>query len=203
MPPTPFLTPIFMRRVILFLAVVFCGLGADLWTKTAVFRMLGMPNEREPSIYWVIPNVLGFETALNQGALFGIGQGFGLLFCAISILALLLILVWLFVFGYAKSLLWTCSLGMISAGILGNMVDRLGLHGLKWHYTYENAHEMGKPVYAVRDWIVVMLGSYHWPNFNIADSLLVCGAILVCLATYFLETPEAESEKTEAGKSGE
>ena len=181
-----------MQRVILFLTVVFLGLGADLWTKSAVFQALGMPGEQP--IHWVIPGVFGFETALNQGALFGIGQGFIGFFSAVSVLALILILTWLFVFGYAKSLLWTCSLGMISAGILGNLVDRLGLPGLTWHYTYENAHEMGEPVYAVRDWIVVMLGSYHWPNFNIADSLLVCGAILVCLATYFLETP-VNSEK--------
>jgi signal peptidase II len=38
---------------------------------------------------------------------------------------------------------------------------------------------VGDPVHAVRDWILVMIGSFHWPNFNLADSMLVCGAILL------------------------
>ena len=40
-------------------------------------------------------------------------------------------------------------------------------------------HTPGDPVYAVRDWIHVMIGTWPWPTFNIADSLLVCGAILL------------------------
>jgi len=36
-----------------------------------------------------------------------------------------------------------------------------------------------RAVHAVRDWILVMIGNWPWPNFNIADSLLVCGAGLL------------------------
>jgi signal peptidase II len=31
----------------------------------------------------------------------------------------------------------------------------------------------------VRDWILVMIGPYPWPNFNLADAMLVCGAALL------------------------
>jgi len=31
----------------------------------------------------------------------------------------------------------------------------------------------------VRDWILVMIGHWPWPNFNLADSLLVVGAALL------------------------
>ena len=68
-------------------------------------------------------------------------------------------------------------LGCVTAGILGNLYDRLGLPGLRW--IANPPHHAGDPVHAVRDWILVMIGPWHWPNFNVADSLLVCGALLV------------------------
>jgi lipoprotein signal peptidase len=40
---------------------------------------------------------------------------------------------------------------------------------------------VGEPVYAVRDWLhfeIAAIG-FDWPVFNIADSLLVCGAALL------------------------
>ena len=33
----------------------------------------------------------------------------------------------------------------------------------------------------VRDWILFRYGEYTWPNFNLADCLLVCGAALLML----------------------
>ena len=38
------------------------------------------------------------------------------------------------------------------------------------------------PVHAVRDFIQVMIGRWPWPTFNLADSLLVCGAGLLVVA---------------------
>ena len=57
----------------------------DLATKWFVFARLGMPGER-PGIP-VIPGMLTLETNLNEGALFGMGQGLGLVFAAISLAA--------------------------------------------------------------------------------------------------------------------
>ena len=74
------------------------------------------------------------------------------------------------------------SLAMILGGALGNLYDRLGLHHLIWNYPGE-LHEVGQPVYAVRDWILVMIGDWPWPNFNIADSMLVVGVSLLFIAT--------------------
>lgn len=183
------------NRYFLFFAVVVFGLAADLWTKFEVFRQLGMPGENPT--YWLIRDVFGFQTSLNQGALFGMGQGYGPLFCGISVVALLLVFVWLFIVGMAKSRLWTISMAMICAGVLGNMYDRLGLHALTWNYAYDGRYELGDAVYAVRDWILVMLGTYAWPNFNIADALLVCGAALVCIATFFLPDPTKTEKDAE------
>ena len=77
-----------------------------------------------------------------------------------------------------RDLLLTLALSCVTAGIFGNLYDRLGLPGLRWNST-SALHHAGDPVHAVRDWILVMIGPWHWPNFNVADSLLVCGAALL------------------------
>jgi signal peptidase II len=139
--------------------------------------------------------VAGFQTSLNEGALFGMGQGMSLVFAGFSVLAALGIVYWLFVAKAAHDRLLTFALGLISGGIWGNLYDRLALHGLRWGPGHEMA---GEPIRAVRDYVLVMIGDYHWPNFNVADSLLVCGAALLIAHAFFSnpqspkQTPAAE-----------
>ena len=94
------------------------------------FARLGMPHER-PS-WWLVDEIFGFTTSLNEGALFGIGQGQGLVFSGLSLAAIAGIFYWLFVAGAAHDLLLTIALGAVTGGILGNLYDRLGLPGLNW-----------------------------------------------------------------------
>jgi signal peptidase II len=163
-------------RYVLFFAIAAAGLTADLATKHWAFQALGMPHER-PS-YWLIDEVFGFTTSLNEGALFGIGQGQGLAFSVLSIAAACGILCWLFVGGAARDLVLTVALGAVMGGIFGNLFDRLGLHGLTWGNN--SHHGAGERVHAVRDWLHFKIdGLVDWPIFNIADSLLVCGAVLL------------------------
>jgi signal peptidase II len=69
-------------------------------------------------------------------------------------------------------------------GVLGNLYDRLGL----WIQPgYPEQWNSG-----VRDWILLRYGHYTWPNFNIADSLLVCGAIMLMMHA-FLERSEDQA----------
>jgi signal peptidase II len=73
------------------------------------------------------------------------------------------------------------ALGLICGGIIGNLYDRLGLPGLRWHLPPER---VGQPVYAVRDWIHFTLpGVIDWPIFNAADSWLVVGAGMLLFST--------------------
>ncbi len=164
-------------RYIVFAIIAFGGLYADLSTKSAMFRWLGMPGQ-PGSTHWVVPQVFAFQTSLNEGALFGLGLGMAKVFALLSVAAALAILWWLFVAGAAKQWLLTVALGGIMAGILGNLYDRIGMPGLIWNYP-NSLHKDGDPVFAVRDWILVMFGNWPWPNFNVADSLLVCGAALL------------------------
>lgn len=130
-------------------------------------------------IHWLWKPYVGIETALNRGALFGMGSEMelGWLFATLSIVAAAGVLVWLFAFAAAADRTLTIALALIMGGILGNLYDRLGL----WH----PPGQPGQWRNEVRDWILLRYQEYTWPNFNIADSLLVCGATLLVLHAFF------------------
>lgn len=166
-----------------FITLATVGCALDLITKEWIFERLGSPlvqqGTPEPPI-WLIEGVFGFETNLNEGALFGIGQGQVRAFTALSIVTGVGILLWVIFAGVLRDLHLTISLGLVTGGILGNLYDRLGLHGLTWRGVLPH-HEPGEPVYAVRDWLHFKIDAigFDWPIFNLADSWLVCGAILL------------------------
>ena len=165
-----------VSRWIVFLLIAGAGFGIDLWTKQVFFDREYQGHFHDPAIdYWVWEGVLGTQPSLNQGALFGIGQGGGLALAIIAIVAVVGIVVWLFVFKAGKDWWLLVPMSLVMGGILGNLYDRLGL----WHGADPAPHE----VRAVRDWVYFRLegvpGFDPWPNFNFADSLLVCGAALL------------------------
>ncbi len=172
-------------RVFTFLAIAGLGCAADLVTKHWVFQRLGYPPRER---IWIVQDVLSLETSLNEGALFGVGQGFTFLFAGLSLLAGGWIIYWLFARGAARDAWLTVALACIMGGILGNLYDRLGLPGLTWQIA-TTEHALGDPVFAVRDWIHFQYKRFDWPVFNIADSLLVCGAGLLLRETLRKEEP--------------
>ena len=181
-----------ISRYLVFLLIAAGGCLVDLATKSWAFDRLGMPTGRKE---WIWEGVVGLETSLNRGALFGLGQGWVTTLAILSVVAAAAVCCWLFLAGAARQWLLTLSLSCVTAGILGNLYDRLGLPGLTWHGTEPGVFVKGEPVHAVRDWILVMIGSYHWPNFNIADSLLVCGAATLLWHAYRTGPEERESEE--------
>ena len=177
-------------RIALFLFPAVLGLLADLGTKTYFFQKYQFA-EQGPMLdpTWWIDGVFGVQLSTNRGALFGLGSGYSWLFAAFSVVAVVGILLWVARFGGWRDRWLTVCLGMITGGILGNLYDRIGLG---W--------EPGVPElerYSVRDWIHFKWeGSYFfdpWPNFNIADSLLVCGAVMLMIHAIFLTPPQQDS----------
>jgi len=191
------MTAVPKNRYVVFSAIAIAGCAIDLLSKSWVFAWRGMPGQ-QPS-FWLLEEIFGFTTSLNEGALFGIGQGQVALFAALSLVAAVGIVIWLFWVGAAHDWLLTVALGCVMAGIFGNLYDRLGLPGLKWNFPNQ-LHEVGDPVYAVRDWLHFKVDAIglDWPIFNIADSLLVCGAALLVWHALRAETTVAapKAEKT-------
>lgn len=133
-------------------------LGSDIITKALVEKYISM-YERV--------NVLGSFVQLtliyNQGGIFGILQGYQQFFLIISIIVFLLLVAY-FILEKNKTLIFTVSMGLICAGAIGNILDRI----------------TGKP--GVVDFIYI--GSddvFRWPAFNIADSSIVVGATLLVI----------------------
>ncbi len=174
-----------VARWVLFVALAVGGTAIDLVTKQWVFSWRGLPGEMPP--FWLIEPYVGVETAVNPGALFGMGAGFGTVFAALSLVAAVAICVWVGKFRAIESLWLVFALGMVMGGIFGNMYDRLGL--------WNPPAVMPQWSSGVRDWILLQYSpELVWPNFNIADSLLVCGAIM--LAIHSLFQPSAPQDET-------
>lgn len=178
-------------HIVLYFALAIVGSGVDLWTKSAVFEWRGLPGQQD--IWWIVEDYFGIETAVNIGAVFGLGAGKGLFFAAFSVVAAIGILVWLFKFKAAASLWLTWALGMITGGIIGNLYDRLGMW---WQPGYPELWKSG-----VRDWILFRIEGVPlfdpWPNFNIADSLLVVGACMLLYQSFFPGTVITAETRTE------
>lgn len=185
-------TKVPLWRAVLFLVVACAGCAIDLGTKSWIFDKLKMPYENPPIV--LIPGIFSLTTSLNEGALFGMGQGMTPIFAALSLLAVLGIAYWLFFIGAGNDLWLVVALGLIMGGIFGNLYDRLGFPGLIWN----QPNNAGQPVYAVRDWLhfEIQRLKFDWPVFNIADSLLVTGAIML-----FVHVAWREPRQRAAGRA--
>lgn len=172
------------NRLVLFLCLAIGGVALDLVTKSAIFHYHFQPEiwaHRPQQTYWLIEDIFGVQCSMNPGALFGFGKGYSSVFAAISFVAIFGIIIWLFVFKQAWDRWLTTAFGLITGGILGNLYDRLGFGYLS---TYPEEIKDN-----VRDWILFRVEGVRifdpWPNFNIADSLLVTGAIMLFIQTIF------------------
>jgi signal peptidase II len=75
----------------------------------------------------------------------------------------------------------TFALALVFAGALGNVHDRI-VYG------------------SVVDFIEVHIFSYHWPDFNVADSSIVIGACLLLLDSLLPKKDEARTPQKEPAK---
>lgn len=115
----------------------------------------------------IIPRVLRITHWTNEGAAFSLfadsasPQTVRWVLIGFSLLAAVVVLVAMIRLG-SRFTLTTVALALVFAGALGNVHDRI-VYG------------------SVVDFIEVHIFSYHWPDFNVADSSIVTGACLLML----------------------
>jgi signal peptidase II len=151
----------------------------DLVTKS--WALDALSNGRQID---VIPGFLPFTLAFNRGAAFGIeiGPDPRLVFIPITILALVLLGA-LYVKAEREDGLRLLSLSLVIGGALGNLYDRV-----RW-------------TRGVVDFIgPVNLGFTDFPIFNVADSAISCGAVLLALS-FWLEDKALQRAQMEQARS--
>jgi signal peptidase II len=125
-----------------------------------------------------IPVIQGFFNITyvrNPGAAFGFLADASplfrsIFFVAVTVLAIILVVHYIWK-SRAEEPFLTFALALILAGAVGNLIDRVRLG-------------------EVIDFLDVYIGSYHWPAFNVADSAISVGAVIL-----FIELTRRVSEK--------
>ncbi|MFE9326783.1 signal peptidase II [Nocardia sp. NPDC052278] len=154
--------PLRLRTLLIIAAVL---LGLDLLTKTIVVAEL-TPGDPVP----IIGDFARLSLVRNPGAAFSMATGMTWL---LTLVAAAVVIGVIRIGRTLRSLWWAIGLGMVLGGALGNLVDRLfrAPGPLQGH---------------VVDFIAVG----WWPVFNLADSSIVCGAILLVVLTVFGFEPD-------------
>jgi len=143
-----------MQRTIRALLIAFIVIAFDQATKYLIVTSLASYDAIE-----IFP-FLHIVSVRNTGAAFGMFRHLSSNFFIIISAAAIVFLVYLIV----KNTYNLFGLSLILGGAVGNLIDRL-------YY--------GKVV----DFIDFSIGTYHWPSFNVADSALTVGIIIIFLTS--------------------
>ena len=157
----------------------------DQFSKWLVEKNLGLYERVE-----IIPNYFRLAHVTNDGIAFGLfpSGGSGLATAVLAILGLLALSVVTFYFLSTpdwQRLLLT-ALALVLGGAVGNLVDRL----MQGHVT---------------DFFDAYVGTHHWPTFNVADSAISVGIVLLAIETLRSRggqaqgTPEPVDERIATG----
>lgn len=162
---------------VLFGAVAVGWLLLDQLTKAWATSAL---DDRTIDVVWT----LRFNLAINHGASFSLGAGFG---AWIGLIALVVVGILVWKGGSVRTRLGAIALGMIVGGALGNVLDR-AFRGDEGFF---------------HGGVVDFIDFQWWPIFNIADVGVVCGAILLVISTLRDPDPkppvaDTDAESTEA-----
>ena len=154
------------KKDLLLLGIVFLVLlAADQITKAIAFAVMG---ENAP-VTMVIPGFLGFNTVLNEGISFSIGEGGEWtqpIVIAITAVASIVIAVLICKIP-KRRLLLRYALVLILAGAVGNLIDRIAMQ-------------------AVRDFIYMNFGFVDFSN-NVADLEITVGAVMLIICLLFVD----------------
>ena len=119
----------------------------------------------------VVPGVLTFRFTTNSGGAFSIGQSAPWFFVGVTAVAVAIILATAF---RHTSRIVGASLGLVLGGALGNLTDRA----------------IRAP--GMRGRVVDFIDFHVWPVFNLADSAIVIGAILLAWVGFRERTERPE-----------
>lgn len=151
-------------KVVLLGVAVVCW-GLDQATKALAVRYL---DPEQP--YRMLGGLLTLQLVRNPGAAFSFGVNHTIVFTILSAVVLLLIMIILL--PRVRHVGWGVALGFVSAGILGNLSDRLF-----------------RPPTPLHGHVVDFLQLPHWAIFNVADMCVCVAAVLIVILSVIKNVP--------------
>ncbi|MFW0792908.1 signal peptidase II [Gordonia sp. CPCC 205515] len=143
------------RKVVWALPLIaVCVVALDVLTKTLAVAKL---DPADP--VHIIGDVVTLRLIRNSGAAFSMASGYT---WVLTIIALIVVIG---IFRYSsrlRSMWWIVGLGLVLGGACGNLIDRLF-----------------RAPGPLRGHVVDFVSVGWWPVFNVADSAVVCGAVLL------------------------
>ncbi|MDH6127195.1 signal peptidase II [Kitasatospora sp. GP82] len=162
------------RRIGVLLVVALLAYLIDLGGKMLVVSGL---EGRQP--IQVIGDVVTLQVIRNGGAAFGMGQAMTIVFTMIA--TAVIVVIWR-IARKLYSLPWAIALGLLLGGALGNLTDRLF-----------------RAPSVFRGHVVDFISVQHFAVFNLADSAIVCGGILVVLLSFRGSNPDGSTHQAVKG----
>lgn len=141
--------------------VVLCAVGAYVFDQLTKLWVVSTMTEGQ--VTPVLPPLLNWHFIRNPGAAFSIGTEITWVFTIVMVLVSIAIITQI---PKIASRGWAAALGLVLGGALGNLTDRL----------------VREPSFA-QGHVVDFIALPNFAIFNIADSAVVSGVVLICLLT--------------------
>lgn len=170
-----------VKGLLLMLAVIIADQVSKWWIVTQTFgdksiRFVPWLFQKGPQIEFATKEVTSFLNMVmvwNPGVSFGMLQtGHGFMAMALTVIAIFVSVGFVAWMWREPSKIRAVSVGLIVGGALGNVWDRLRFG-------------------AVADFVDLHVAGHHWPAFNIADSAIVVGVMILLIETFFLNPRSA------------
>lgn len=157
------------NKKIFFFAMVFAFMLSifDIWTKRYAFKSVNNIIYKTHGVHThiQITNFLNIVKVINTGISFGIFNNIPYGQYILSSIVLLIIIFLLYLLWKSNNKYDIFIYSVIIAGGIGNLYDRIIFGG-------------------VFDFLDFHIGEYHWPAFNVADSLICIGVSLLLLKDF-------------------
>jgi signal peptidase II len=159
------------RHTRLFAVVCAIAYAADVATKILAVELL---RDRDP--VELVPGVLNLTFTRNAGAAFGLATGLTLV---LSLVAAAVVAVVIRMATRLRDPVWAVGLGLLLAGALGNLTDRV-------------FRDPG----VLRGHVVDFLELPNWPIFNVADVCITFAAVLIIVQSLRGVGPDGRRESS-------
>ncbi|MFQ6142981.1 signal peptidase II [Streptomyces seoulensis] len=158
------------RRIAVLFSVAAFAYALDLVSKLLVVAKL----EHHAPVR-IVGDWLQLEAIRNSGAAFSFGEAYTVIF---TVIAAAVIVVIVRLARKLYSLPWAVALGLLLGGALGNLTDRI----FRSPGVFKGA-------------VVDFISPKHFAVFNLADSAIVCGGILIVLLSFRGLDPDGSVHK--------